>query len=263
MNSAQKQEPIAPNRVPMGAVRLSAAFVLVYRALTPDWEDISYQCEQCDELEARGEETPTDYPHRMEFEATKRAEVAFRNALSNNEISAYICDVATGIIVELNPKDWWKLAESSGIWNDYTSPTDPKTPGPDCISEGVRQPVFLMREQLLTWLKKIGTEPVLDLRNPDIKEIFETVSTGPILRWVVAYFLEHHIDGLPNNKQSKRTDAAIAELLVKIKLRDREDGADRSTNRKAYDLAMRIARLTKSPENWRVLGVPKLPTIHG
>lgn len=267
MDSTVKHELIAPNRVPMGAIRLSAAFVLAYRALTPNWEDISYQRDQYDELEARGEETPNVDPHRIEFEATKRAEAAFRSALTNNEISAYISELATGNIVELNPKDWWEFAERPGIWSDYPSPTDVKIPGPDCASGGVRQPVFLMREQLHNWLEKIKPfnrnkrDVILDFRSHKIKKIKDSLDAGPILRVVVAYFLKNHIDGLPGNRQSKKTDKAINELLIRLELRTEAIAVNRTTNRNGYKLAMRIAKITRSPVNWRDLGVPELPAM--
>jgi hypothetical protein len=265
VDTAQKQQPVSPNRIPVGAIRLSAAFERVYQAFTPDWQDISNRCVQFDEYEMSnknecGEPLPED-PSRIELQATKQAETVFRNALANSEISAYIYDLATAMVLELDPKDWWKFGDRSGIRDDYTSPTDPITPGPDCSSEGVRQPVFLMREPLQIWLKTIKRNLFLDLRNPEIKEFFETLHNGPILRWAVAYFLENHPDGLLGNKLSKKVDTEIIELLIKVKLRGNDDHADRTTNRAAYRLSRRIAKLTKSPEDWRHLGVPKLPTM--
>jgi hypothetical protein len=298
MSSKLDRNQKAPDRIPIGAIRLSAAFDLAYRAATPEWEWISSQCERWDGL-GPDQDDPCEDPYRLRYESTIEAEKLFRNALTNGVLSAYICDQTTGVVLELEPRDWYWLGNGEGIVSDYPSPTDPRTPGPNCTIEEVPQPVFLMREPLDAWLKTIsdaatdqgdrdaadqgdrdataqddqdaavqddrdaadqgGRDFVLDFKDAGVRRITDDLRSGHIVPYIVAYFLRDHIDGVPNGRLTKQIDYEITVLLQDLKLRSA--GARRDTARSAYRLAMQISRLTRSPLNWRDLGVPDLTAV--
>ena len=164
MNFVQSNGTDAVNRIPTGAIRLSDAFEKVYRALTPDWRGVSDRRERSYELETLnsqelaelGCDSFADDPHREEWEATGRAETIFRKALYEGELSACIYTRPMGKILELDPELWLKCGSKPGIQFDFTAPSDPTTPGPDCTWKGVRLPVFLMRKPFLAWLNAIA-----------------------------------------------------------------------------------------------------------
>lgn len=138
----------APNRVPKGNIRLSEAFELLYRRLTPEWETLEHLCVQCDEdpaFDGAGQEDP----YRLTFEALSVAEATFRNALQEGELRAFVHNGNTGVDLELLRTDWLRYGDEVGIYSDYT---DAKTPGPDCAIHDVLHPVFLQRTDFDRWL---------------------------------------------------------------------------------------------------------------
>jgi hypothetical protein len=145
MDTPQK----APNIVPRGAIRLSEAFETLYRHLTPDWKDLSDLCVQWDEAPFDPHEDSLEDPYRTVIVATDRAENIFRWALRDGDLRAYIHNTQTGVDLELDPREWLKSGEQVGINADYTGS---QMPGPDCALNGMRQPIFLLREDFEQWM---------------------------------------------------------------------------------------------------------------
>jgi len=143
----------APNLVPKGAIRLSEAFESLYRRLTPEWRELSERCVQWDEASLDPQEVACfeEDPYRVVVVTTDRAENIFRWALRDGELRAHVHNVRTGIDLELDPKEWLKSGEQVGINVDYTGP---QMPGPDCALNGMRQPIFLFREEFEQWMAR-------------------------------------------------------------------------------------------------------------
>jgi hypothetical protein len=145
----------APNIVPKGAIRLSEAFERLYRSLTPEWNDLTERCVRWDEAALYPQEEEVDLgedPYRIVVIATDRAEMTFRHALRDGELRAYIHNTQTGIDLELDPKEWLKSGEQVGINFDYTGS---QMPGPDCALNGIRQPIFIFREEFDQWMARL------------------------------------------------------------------------------------------------------------
>jgi excisionase family DNA binding protein len=142
----------APNIVPRGGVRLSEAFEIFYRSITPNWRDISDRCEQWDEQSCHLQ--PDDLgedPYPIAVVATDRAENLFRWALIEGDLRAYIHNTRTGVDLELNRQGWRKSGEQVGINSDYS---DSQMPGSESAVNGVLQPIFLFRTEFEQWLSK-------------------------------------------------------------------------------------------------------------
>jgi excisionase family DNA binding protein len=140
----------APNMIPRGAIRLSEAFEGLYRHLTPDWRDLADRCVQWEETPPDPqEEASLEDPYPAVAVATDRAESIFRWALRDGDLRAYIHNVQTGVDLELDPRDWAKSGEQGGITFDYTGS---QMPGPDCSLNGMRHPIFLLRETFERWM---------------------------------------------------------------------------------------------------------------
>jgi hypothetical protein len=144
----------ALNVIPKGAIRLSEAFERLYRSLTPEWNDLAERCARWDEASLYPQEEVDlgEDPYRIVVIATDRAEMTFRHALRDGELRAYIHNIRTGIDLELDPREWLKSGEQVGINFDYTGL---QMPGPDCALDGMRQPIFLFREQFDQWMARM------------------------------------------------------------------------------------------------------------
>jgi hypothetical protein len=140
----------APNRIPKGAIRLSEAFELLYRRLTPEWETLEQLCVQRDE-DPDFDSAAYEDPYRLTFEAMSSAEVAFRDALVKGDLRTFIHNADTGVDLELLRTGWLRYGDEVGIHSDYT---DAKTPGPDCAVHGQRHPIFLLRTDFDRWLAR-------------------------------------------------------------------------------------------------------------
>ena len=142
----------APNMIPQGAIRLSEAFESLYRHLTPEWKELSERCVQWDETTPDlQEEASLENPYRAAVVATDRAENIFRWALRDGDLRAYIHNIQTGVDLELDPREWAKSGEEVGINFDYTGS---QMPGPDCSLNGMRQPIFILREAFERWMAR-------------------------------------------------------------------------------------------------------------
>ncbi|MBR1225075.1 helix-turn-helix domain-containing protein [Bradyrhizobium sp. AUGA SZCCT0176] len=140
----------APNMIPQGAIRLSEAFEDLYRHLTPDWRDLAERSVQWEEIPPDPqEESSLENPYPAVVVAADRAESIFRWALRDGDLRAYIHNIQTGVDLELDPREWAKSGEQVGINFDYTGS---QMPGPDCSLNGMRQPVFLLREAFERWM---------------------------------------------------------------------------------------------------------------
>jgi excisionase family DNA binding protein len=140
----------APNRIPKRAIRLSEAFELLYRRLTPEWEALEQLCAQYDE-DPEFDSVAHEDPYRLTFEAMSSAEVAFRDALVKGDLRTFIHNADTGVDLELLRTGWLRYGDEVGIHSDYT---DAKTPGPDCAIRGQPHPVFLRRTDFDLWLAR-------------------------------------------------------------------------------------------------------------
>jgi hypothetical protein len=120
---------------------------------TPEWKELSARCVQWDEasLDPQEDACIEEDPYRVVVVTTDRAENIFRWALRDGELRAHVHNVRTGIDLELDPKDWLKSGEQVGINFDYTGP---QMPGPDCALNGMRQPIFLYREEFEQWMAR-------------------------------------------------------------------------------------------------------------
>jgi excisionase family DNA binding protein len=159
MTAAMDINERAPNRVPKGAVRLSEAFELLYRRLTPDFDG------------ARHED-----PHRLTFEAMSDAEVTLRRALASGELRAFIHNA--GVDLELLRTEWLRYGDQVGIHSDYT---DTKTPGPDCTVNGLPHPIFFHRTDFDHWLARWATPADKKCRSetvPSIGEVENSTKTA-------------------------------------------------------------------------------------
>jgi hypothetical protein len=140
----------APNMIPQGTIRLSEAFQGLYQHLTPDWKELAERCVQWDETPLDPQqEVSFENPYRAVVVATDRAESIFRWALRDGDLRAYIHNIQTGVDLELDPREWAKSGEQVGINFDYTGS---QMPGPDCALNGMRQPIFLLREDFEQWM---------------------------------------------------------------------------------------------------------------
>ena len=155
----------APNMIPQGAIRLSEAFESLYRHLTPEWKELSERCVQWDETTPDlQEEASLENPYRAAVVATDRAENIFRWALRDGDLRAYIHNIQTGVDLELDPREWAKSGEEVGINFDYTGS---QMPGPDCSLNGMRQPIFILREAFERWMARFPTVRALaEARSP-------------------------------------------------------------------------------------------------
>jgi hypothetical protein len=141
----------APNIVPRGAIRLSEAFETLCCRLEPLWQDLQQRCVQWDEQPDIDINERREDPYPQLFAATYRAENIFRWALRDGELRAYVHNLLTGVDLELDTREWSKFGEQVGIGVDYTGP---QLPGPDCTLNGMRQPIFLLREDFDQWVAR-------------------------------------------------------------------------------------------------------------
>jgi excisionase family DNA binding protein len=162
----------APNRVPKGNIRLSEAFELLYRRLTPDWETLEHLCVQCDEDPTFDDPSQED-PYRLTFNALSGAEATLRNSLQKGELRAFVHNADTGVDLELLRTGWLRYGDEVGIFSDYT---DTKTPGPDCAIDDVPHPIFLQRIDFDRWLAR-WEMPVDKRSRPPATPSIEDVET--------------------------------------------------------------------------------------
>jgi hypothetical protein len=252
--------------IPYGGIRLKDAFNDLFRLLTPDWKDLAEKGSIWSELELLGEETLNEEdPDRLWELAQARAEATLRKALSERQLSACI-KPPNEPPIELEPEEWWTFGKWNGIHSNYTSPADPRTPGPDSSRAGRHLPVFLMRQEFTNWLerykatKKIKRKTVkrsVDVRGFSKKEleIRDALKRGRVIKHVVGFLLPRCKPGVTFPMSQDLDD----EIKVFLKgLSERTSLSSRVTNRKAYDWAQEIVATSRKRADWKRLGVPSI-----
>lgn len=126
--------------IPADGIYLLDAFEHVYRAMNPNWQ----------ELESRlvaSEETDEAF---IEIDSAQlMANKWLRSRIGDGSIVAFVRDPLAGTSLQLSRDGWDGVGCSqSGITSNFVGPEDLFDPGPNAEIDGVRRPVFFLRNEL-------------------------------------------------------------------------------------------------------------------
>jgi hypothetical protein len=167
--------------LPVGAIRLSEAYRLYYRAKFPEWETLentrtnvreTIDWKLLDEIYAEWKaakdgssekyiahkklgpiEEPVRKANAAVNEIHKKAEAAFRKKLASDGPAAMIYDPEKDKTLELKREDWLKGRNfPAGFSTNFVSPGDLVQPGPLAQAGGKLRPVFFWKAEFETFL---------------------------------------------------------------------------------------------------------------
>jgi hypothetical protein len=173
-----KNMPAAPRShdpLPIGAIRLSAAFEHFYRSTSPDataieaglraaYADIENARQTWGPLGARQLEAALARwraASEAQDASRRRAEWSFREMLATGGLIARVRDPASGEILQLSDYESWSKRASFGVpgfTDDFVGPDELMQPGPSgAIIGGAMRPVFFVLAELEAVLPPVGS----------------------------------------------------------------------------------------------------------
>lgn len=154
-------DPI-PVPTPEDTIFLSDAFVVVYRALTPDWQLLE------ERLNGAGQnQHMKDYAYREAERAQRRANEWLREKMSQGALRALVRDPGDPHsspprppqTFQLSRRGWSSMSSfETGFDDDHVGPGDIPQLGPNTVVAGARRPVFFDRKEFNNAVREI-TQP--------------------------------------------------------------------------------------------------------
>jgi hypothetical protein len=207
--------------LPLSSIRLSEAYNIFYRAVTPNWRELETgPCAILGDEQAERLATLATIAHDQSH---KDAEERFRIALAGGNPVALVFNPKTSQARELARQPWTEKQNFGvhGFHEDFVSPDDLIQPGPDTLIEDALRPVFFERADFEKFMAEISAASKLATHaKAGRPTIIPDVIAPELDRWIasmhaglVAKLKEHGQDGQKSGLAVARALKAWAESL--------------------------------------------------